>query len=63
MAPIQSPHSNRFTGKKDGGIPLSGLLYSKRTFYGTTELRGGRGCNDKQYHQQFGCGTIFKITP
>jgi uncharacterized repeat protein (TIGR03803 family) len=53
----------RFTGKKDGGIPLSGLLYNKGTFYGTTELRGGRGCNDKQYHLHYGCGTIFKITP
>ena len=53
----------RFTGKKDGGLPLSGLLNDKGTFYGTTQLRGGRGCNDKQYHQHYGCGTIFKITP
>jgi uncharacterized repeat protein (TIGR03803 family) len=41
-----------FTGGKDGGAPLAGLLLRHGTYFGTTE-RGGK----------IGYGTVFALTP
>jgi uncharacterized repeat protein (TIGR03803 family) len=48
-----------FTGHKDGGNPLSGLIFDQAgNLYGTT-VEGGdlSGCNG------VGCGVVFKLTP
>jgi uncharacterized repeat protein (TIGR03803 family) len=50
-----------FQGGTDGGQPADGSLINvKGTLYGTTVFGGGGGgtaCNE------FGCGTVFSITP
>jgi uncharacterized repeat protein (TIGR03803 family) len=47
-----------FSGKRDGGIPVGGLVEdSKGDLYGTTSLGGSKQCNSE------GCGTIFEINP
>jgi uncharacterized repeat protein (TIGR03803 family) len=50
-----------FKGHSDGGNPLGGVIFDKQgNLYGTTEHGGddtsASGC-------QFGCGTIFEISP
>jgi len=41
----------------DGGMPTAGLVQAADgNFYGTTEYGGASAC-------EYGCGTIFKITP
>ncbi len=40
----------------DGEVPYAGLINVSGTLYGTTEF-GGVNCS------QFGCGTVFSITP
>ncbi|HEV3092058.1 MAG TPA: choice-of-anchor tandem repeat GloVer-containing protein [Candidatus Cybelea sp.] len=40
----------------DGEVPFAGLINVSGTLYGTTEF-GGVNCT------QFGCGTVFSITP
>jgi len=50
----------RFQGGADGAEPLSELVAdSAGNFYGTTTQGGGY--SDKFY--QYGCGTVFKLTP
>ena len=47
-----------FAQSTDGGAPLAPLVRdSAGNFYGTTSNWGPSTCN------QFGCGTVFKITP
>jgi len=44
-------------GCTDGQYPLGGLVEgTDGNFYGTTQYGGGTGCD-------YGCGTVFKITP
>jgi uncharacterized repeat protein (TIGR03803 family) len=46
----------------DGSYPTTGLIQvSNEDFYGTTSLGGNGDCPDGG--SNFGCGTIFKITP
>jgi uncharacterized repeat protein (TIGR03803 family) len=46
-----------FTGASDGYDLTAGLVQANDgNFYGTTDLGGSNNCN-------YGCGTIFKITP
>jgi uncharacterized repeat protein (TIGR03803 family) len=49
---------HHFTGKKDEGNPVAGLIYQNGAFYGTTAASGTNGCGNK-----LGCGTVFKYTP
>jgi hypothetical protein len=51
-----------FRGADDGGWPWAPLLLDDRTgtLYGTTEVGGNELC---QNYFQFGCGTIFALTP
>jgi len=44
-------------GSSDGATPQAGLVNAGGTLYGTTTVGGGSGCHD------FGCGTVFKVTP
>jgi uncharacterized repeat protein (TIGR03803 family) len=43
-------------GRKDGAIPVAGVILSNGTIYGTTSYGGNGSCNN-------GCGTIYSITP
>ncbi len=45
-------------GRRDGDVPIGGLLNVNGTLYGTT-FRGGAHCEGRYEH---GCGTIFSIT-
>jgi uncharacterized repeat protein (TIGR03803 family) len=48
----------------DGGIPVAGLtLGPDRDFYGTTSTGGNYGIWCVDYVQEYGCGTVFKVTP
>ena len=51
-----------FQGGKDGGQPWSTLLLDEKTgaLYGTTEVGGNNLC---QNYFQFGCGTVFALSP
>jgi uncharacterized repeat protein (TIGR03803 family) len=46
-----------FTGGRDGGNPVAGLISVSGTLYGTTSSTGGDGC----VHGE--CGAVFSITP
>jgi uncharacterized repeat protein (TIGR03803 family) len=46
-----------FEYSTDGGAPLAPLIFEKGSLYGTTSNWGPSLCN------QYGCGTVFKITP
>ena len=50
---------HRFTGGKDGGVPIGGLIIDAAgNLYGTTTGGGNlSGC------QQQGCGTVFELIP
>lgn len=50
-APVYS-----FTGGRDGGVPLAGLLLENFALYGTTSIGGISNTNCP-----FGCGTIFRL--
>jgi uncharacterized repeat protein (TIGR03803 family) len=46
-----------FTGGKDGGHPVTGLIFNATgDLYGTTYWGANRNCNQ-------GCGVVFKLTP
>jgi uncharacterized repeat protein (TIGR03803 family) len=46
-----------FTGGKDGGHPVTGLIFDAAgNLYGTTYWGANRSCNQ-------GCGVVFKLTP
>jgi hypothetical protein len=47
-----------FNGNADGAFPDGALINVNGTLYGTTSQGGGTGRYDN-----FGCGTVFKITP
>jgi uncharacterized repeat protein (TIGR03803 family) len=48
-----------FTGGKDGGYPVSGLILDAAgNLYGTTQSGG-----NLNYCNGFGCGVVFKLTP
>jgi uncharacterized repeat protein (TIGR03803 family) len=47
-------------GQGDGANPSAGLLNVNGTLYGTTE-NGGLNCTNSGY--DYGCGTVFKLTP
>jgi uncharacterized repeat protein (TIGR03803 family) len=47
-----------FSGGSDGAFPVAGLTDVDGTLYGATVEGGGSGC-----HGNFGCGTVFSITP
>ena len=51
-----------FQGGKDGGQPWGTLLLDERSgaLYGTTEVGGNNLC---QNYFQYGCGTVFALTP
>jgi uncharacterized repeat protein (TIGR03803 family) len=50
-----------FTGKKDGGNPLGGMVMDAAgNLYGTTQAYGNVNCNKKGGNP--GCGTVFKLT-
>jgi len=52
---------HRFTGGKDGGVPVAGLILdAKGNLYGTTYFGGGNGqiCFDDT---TVGCGVVFKL--
>ena len=47
----------RFAGGSDGSLPTGRLVFDKAgNLYGTTLYGGGSNCD-------YGCGTIFKLTP
>ena len=46
-----------FAGNPDGYRPSGGLIVVNGTLYGVTTEGGGIGCGN------FGCGTVFSITP
>jgi len=50
---------HQFTGGKDGGTPLAGLIFDKAgNLYGTTVIGGhSRPCGG------LGCGVVFELTP
>jgi uncharacterized repeat protein (TIGR03803 family) len=61
---VSSPATTTFTSLvtfdgKDGQLPWNAPLAQglDGNFYGTTNAGGGSGCGD------YGCGTVFKITP
>jgi len=46
-----------FSGGDDGRFAVGGVIFDGAgNLYGTTEEGGGRGCD-------FGCGTVFELTP
>lgn len=46
----------RFQGGMDGENPIASLVSFGSGLYGTTEYGGGTSC-------EFGCGTLFEVTP
>jgi uncharacterized repeat protein (TIGR03803 family) len=53
-----------FTGRTDGGVPVSPLIFDALgNLYGTTEYAGNtNGCKDAGYNQ-YGCGVVFELSP
>ena len=51
-----------FTGRKDGGVPSSGLTFDQAgNLYGTTTYGGYSGCQTQ--YEPSGCGVVFKLAP
>jgi uncharacterized repeat protein (TIGR03803 family) len=50
-----------FGAEGDGRNPIAGLINVGGTLYGTTEYGGSGYCYGSEY--EYGCGTVFSITP
>ena len=50
-----------FRGGSDGGVPYAGVIFDQAgNLYGTTRAGGDLGCS---FIGNYGCGTVFQLTP